>query len=97
MGRLCYFNKKEKRVGVTRPDPYLTGQQESGGLDRAGTGGVQNLTGQVGSGQEVFKSHGAGRVGSGRIRRFSNLRGRVGWGQEVSKISRSESCQVKTS
>ena len=34
-----------------------------------------NLAGRVGSSQEVFKSHGSGRVGSGR----------VGSGQEVFK------------
>ena len=63
-----------------------------------GSGGVQNVTsqvgsgrvnnfsilaGRIGSGQEVFKSH-----GSGRVKRFSILTGQVGSGHEVFKMSR---------
>ena len=40
---------------------------------RVGSGGFQNLAGQVGSGQGVL---GISRVGSSRVRRFSNLTGR---------------------
>ena len=60
--------------------------------------GFYNIADRVGSGQEVSKSHGSGRVvtiaftisrvGSGRVKRFQNLAGRVGSGQEVFKISR---------
>ena len=35
------------------------------GVSWVASGGVRNLTGRVGSGQEVFKSHGWGRVGAG--------------------------------
>ena len=68
---------------------------------RAGSGWVRkcflNLTGRVGSGQEVFKSrgsglvlksYGSGRVGSGQVKNSSNFTGRVRSGQEVMKSSR---------
>ena len=55
----------------------------------------QNLAGRVGSGDDILKSHGLGRVGSrgfkisragsGRVNRLQNLAGQVGSGQEVSK------------
>ena len=57
---------------------------------RVGSEGFENVTGRVGSGQEVFdmspvesgrvnkSSVLAGRVGSGLDKRFSNLTGRVG-------------------
>ena len=41
---------------------------------------VQNITGRVGSGQQVFKSRGSGQVGS----RFFQI-SRVGLGQELFK------------
>ena len=43
--------------------------------------GFQNLAGRVGLGPYVLKSHGSGRVESGRVKRFQNLAGRVGSGR----------------
>ena len=46
---------------MTRPlhDPYLTGQADFGGPGWVGSGDVQSLTGEVGSGEEVSKYHGS--------------------------------------
>ena len=56
---------------ISRVERNLAGRFGSG---RVGSGGVENLTGQVEPGQEVFKSRGSGRVirftkshGSGRV------------------------------
>ena len=84
--------EKVSRFEVTRPttDPYLTGQSESSGSSRVGSGGVQNFTGQAGSGQSGFLISRVGsgrvgsggfqisRVGSGRVRRLPKSRG-SGW------------------
>ena len=57
-------------------------------MSRVGSGRVRRCStcqvgsGQVGSGQEVFKCH-----GSGRVKEFSNIPGRVRSGHEVFKIS----------
>ena len=51
-----------------------------------------NLTGRIGSSQEVFKSHGSDRI---RSRRVQNLAGRVGFGQGFWEISRVESGRIR--
>ena len=50
------------------------------GSGRVGSGGFQNLAGQVGPGQHASK---ISRVGPIRVWKFSNLAGRVGSGQHV--------------
>ena len=72
----------------------------SGGVRRIGSGGFPNLTGRVGSGQDVSKPHTGrsvrvgssgfqiSRVGSGRVGSGRVGSGRVGSGQWVLKISR---------
>ena len=65
------------------------------GSGRVESGGLQNLAGRVGSGQEVLKSRGSGRVGSGGFQNRGS--GRIGSGQDASKFSRVGSGRVKTS
>ena len=81
---------------TSRVNRNLAGQVGSGrvGSGRVGSGRVLNPTGQVGLGQELFKFHGPGRIGSGGF--FLHLTGRVDSGQEVSTISRVRSGQVRT-
>lgn len=56
----------------------LAGQGDPSGL--IGSGGVQTLSDQVGSGRDVLKSHWSGWVGLGRVGSEGpwNLTGRVG-------------------
>ena len=68
------------------------GQTESGVSGQVRSGGVQNVTGQVGSGQAVLRRS---RFGSGRTGRFLNTAGRVGLGQEVFKSHGSGSGRVR--
>ena len=67
--------------------------RSGGGLNSRGSGRVGS--GRVGSGQEVFKSHGPGRVkiGSGG---FQHLAGGFRLGQEVFKISRAGSVRIRS-
>ena len=66
-------------------------------ISQVGSGRLHNLTGRVGSSQDVFKYHGSGRVGfkiswvgSGRVwsGRVQNLTGRVGPGRFQNLTSR---------
>ena len=74
---------------------------------RAGSGQVErfsNHAGWVKLGQEFFKSHGSGRLGSraskisrvrsGQVRGFPNIAGRIGSDKDVSKHSRVGSGQL---
>ena len=61
----------------------VTGCSKCHGSGRVESGSVQYLSGRVASGQEVIKSRGSGRVGSGRVKRFSYLAGRVGSSQHI--------------
>ena len=70
-------NETEKFQGFSRGSGHVVFKMPRIGSGRVGSGSVQNLTGRVGSGQEVFKSCGSGQVGSGRVTTFSNLTGRV--------------------
>ena len=67
--------------------------RSGGGLNSRGSGRVGS--GRVGSGQEVFKSHGPGRVkiGSGG---FQHLAGGFRLGQEVFEISRAGSVRIRS-
>ena len=62
--------RRENKQGFSR----VTWCSKCHGSGRVGSGRVQNLTGRVGSGQEVLNL--VGRVRSGQD--FSNLTGRVG-------------------
>ena len=56
---------------------------------RVGSRGSQNLAGRVGLGHNILKSHGSGRVGSSRVKRFKKSRGagRVGSiGSEILRV-----------
>ena len=65
--RLKPHSKQEESVkenGTIRLSRVSDRHGKPHGLRRAGSRGVRNLTGWVGSGQEVFKYHGSGRVRS---------------------------------
>ena len=51
---------------MTRPAGRVRIFSKACGLSRLGSGGIRNLTGRIGSGQEVFKSLGSGQVTSTR-------------------------------
>ena len=82
----------------TRPAGRMTG------CSRVGSGSVHNLSGRVGSSQEVLKYRGSGQVGSRLLQisragsGSSNLTGWVGSGRVGSRsvlVSRVESGRVK--
>ena len=73
--------------GASPPDPHETRvpRVNRNAAGRIGSRGVRNLTGRLGSAQQVFKSRRSGRVGSNafqnsrvgtsRVKRFSKSRG----------------------
>ena len=96
-------------------DPVVSGQEvfKSHGSDRVGLGRIRRcsnitgrvMSGRVGPGQDVVRTRGWNRVGSGgfqtsragsgQVRRLSKFRGRLGSGQDISFFSRAGSGQTR--